>query len=113
MSHNTINGVNEEKEGRNGRERMNRGREWTNRKERGRFGDGWDYFFVSSNSILIILINRIFRNFDRLKKTRSECRLNMSACQNKHHKKIYSITKGNSAKLGITISEEVTGIIFL
>ena len=40
-SHNPINGVNEEKEGRNGRERSKRGRYWTNRKERDKFGDGW------------------------------------------------------------------------
>ena len=32
----------------------------------------------------------------------------MSVCQTKHHKYIYSITKHNSAKLGVTISEAVT-----
>ena len=43
-SHNPINGGNENKEGRNGREIRKRGREWTNRKDCGGFGDGWDYF---------------------------------------------------------------------
>ena len=41
-SHNPINLGNENKEGRNGRERRNRGREWTNLKDRGGFGDSWD-----------------------------------------------------------------------
>ena len=43
-SHNPINGGNKNKERKNGKERRKRGREWTNRKERGSFGDGWDYF---------------------------------------------------------------------
>ena len=43
-SHNPINQGNENKGGRNGRERRKRGREWTNRKDCGEFGDGWDYF---------------------------------------------------------------------
>ena len=39
-----INIGDEEKEGINGRMRTDIGREWTNRKERGGIGDGWDYF---------------------------------------------------------------------
>ena len=42
-SHNPINRGNENKEGINGRERRRRGREWNNRKDCGRIGDGWDY----------------------------------------------------------------------
>ena len=41
-SHNPTNGGNEEEEGINERDRMNRGGEWKNKKELGRFGDGWD-----------------------------------------------------------------------
>ena len=40
-SHNQISGWNEEKEGRNGREIRNRGKEWTNWNERGGLGDSW------------------------------------------------------------------------
>ena len=43
VSQNPINQGNENKEGKNGRERRKRGREWMTRKERGGFGDGWDY----------------------------------------------------------------------
>ena len=60
--------------------------------------------FVSDNSISMILINRIFCNYDTLGKP-SEYRINISESQNKHHNKIYRITKPNSAKLGITIPE--------
>ena len=42
-SHNPINRGNENKEGRNGRDRSKRGKEWTNQKDRGGFGHGWDY----------------------------------------------------------------------
>ena len=41
-SHNPIIGGTEDKYGINGRDSSKRGREWTNRKECGRFGDGWD-----------------------------------------------------------------------
>ena len=40
-SQNQINGWTEEKEGVNGREIRNIGKEWTNQKEHGGFGDGW------------------------------------------------------------------------
>ena len=40
-SYNTKIGGTEDKYGINGRESIKRGREWTNWKERGRFGDGW------------------------------------------------------------------------
>ena len=45
--HNPINGGNEEKEGISVREIMKIGREWTNRKEHGGFGDSWDCYFLS------------------------------------------------------------------
>ena len=41
-SHNPINGGNENKEGRNGREIRKIGREWMIQKDYGGFGDGWD-----------------------------------------------------------------------
>ena len=37
----------------------------------------------------------------------------MPECYNKHHKKRYSIQKPNSAKLEITISEEVAFLILI
>ena len=40
-SHNPINEENENKKGRNVRDRRKRGREWKNRKERDAFGNGW------------------------------------------------------------------------
>ena len=40
-SNNQINGWTEDREGRNKRHIMNRGKEWKNRKERGRFVDNW------------------------------------------------------------------------
>ena len=68
-------------------------------------------FFINNN-ISIVLIDRVFRNFDYLKKT--------IRMQNKHvsmseqtPQNIYIITKTNSGKLGITISGEVTGIILI
>ena len=76
-----------EKEGRNGRERRKREMEWTNRKERGGFLDGWDCFMLAI-ILSIFLIDRIFYNFDRWKKIQTEYRINMSTCQNKHHKKM-------------------------
>ena len=45
VSHNPINGGTENKYGRNGRKRGKIGREWIICKERGGFGDGWDYCF--------------------------------------------------------------------
>ena len=42
VSNNPINGGNEEKYERNGKDRRKRGRERTNLKKRGRLGDGWD-----------------------------------------------------------------------
>ena len=68
--------------------------------------------FVSGNSISIILIDRIFCNFDRLKNPNQNADLTCQHIRTNITKK-YSITKQNSAKLGINISEEVTCLILI
>ena len=71
---------------------------------------GLGFLFVSGNSISIMRIDRIFCNFDRLGEKKDQnvdytCRrVRTDTTKNN----ICSVTKGNSAKLGITISEEVT-----
>ena len=62
--------------------------------------------------VLIILIDHIFCNFDRLLKTvrMQNKHVNMSEQKLQY---IYSITELNSAKLGITISEEVNRHILI
>ena len=63
VSRNQMNGGTEEKEGRNGRDRRKRYKECTNRKERDGFHDSWDCFLLAI-IVSIILIDRIFCNFD-------------------------------------------------
>ena len=53
-SHNGTNRGTEEKEDTNVRERTNREKEWTNRKDCGYFCDGWDFLLWIIISIIII-----------------------------------------------------------
>ena len=69
--------------------------------------------FVSSNSILIILIHCIFLNIDRLKKKITIHIKHVRISKQPSQKKYYSITKQNIFNLSISISEELTCFILI